>query len=52
MAMQPYKQPVHKFRECAKCKQTKPPEGGVQMNAAKWLCAQCWAARAATQKRK
>jgi hypothetical protein len=40
------KQPMHKTKECDKCKQTKPPEGGVQMSQAKWHCAACWVARA------
>ncbi len=52
MAMQPHRQPLHRFRDCDKCKKAKPPEGGVQMNPTKWLCAQCWAARAATAPRR
>lgn len=29
------------------CGREKPPEGGVQMNASKWVCATCWRARMA-----
>lgn len=47
---QPHKQPVHRFRDCTKCQKSRPPEGGIQLNAAKWLCAQCWAARAAQRR--
>lgn len=47
---QPHKQPLHRFRDCNKCLKPRAPEGGVQMNANKWLCAQCWAARAAQRR--
>jgi hypothetical protein len=40
-------QPLHKFRECAKCLESRPPEGGVEMRPGRWLCSKCWAAKAA-----
>jgi hypothetical protein len=40
------KQPVHQYKECNNCNETKPPEGGIQLNHIKWLCAACWAGRA------
>lgn len=42
------KTPVHanKLRLCNKCEELKPPEGGVQMSAARWICASCWTNRA------
>lgn len=48
MSGQPHKQPVHRFLPCAKCNETRPPEGGVQLRADKWVCAKCWARAAAT----
>lgn len=30
---------------CGKCDGDKPPEGGVQLNPQKWLCAGCWVAK-------
>jgi len=36
------KQPLHKYKECSRCNEAKPPEGGVQMNHIKWYCAGCW----------
>lgn len=38
-------QPVHKYKECAKCNERRPPEGGIQMNHTKWYCASCWTNR-------
>ena len=35
----------HKLRLCNKCEEMKPPEGGVQMSAARWICASCWTDR-------
>ena len=32
----------HKLQACNKCNQMKPPEGGVEMSATRWLCASCW----------
>ena len=32
----------HKLKFCNKCEEIKPPEGGVQMSAARWICASCW----------
>jgi hypothetical protein len=46
--MQPH---THQFKQCGKCQQDKPPEGGIQMSLNKWYCARCWANRATrTQK--
>lgn len=42
----PTAQPVHKFRLCAKCEELRPPEGGIEMNPSKWVCATCWTRRA------
>ena len=36
---------MHKFKQCAKCEENKPPEGGIQMSPNKWYCANCWAIR-------
>lgn len=41
----PSRQPVHKFKQCGKCGEMRPPEGGVDLNSSKWYCATCWAAR-------
>lgn len=38
-------QPVHKSRLCNKCEEMRLPEGGVQMNPARWICASCWTNR-------
>jgi hypothetical protein len=35
----------HKLKLCNKCEEVKPPEGGVQMSAARWICASCWTDR-------
>jgi len=43
------KQPVHKLRLCNKCEELRPPEGGIQMSAARWICACCWTKRATTK---
>lgn len=42
------KTPVHanKMQTCSKCLKEKPPEGGVEMSATKWVCASCWTNRA------
>lgn len=40
------KQPIHQFKHCARCEETKAPEGGIQMSPNKWYCAACWAHRA------
>ena len=37
---------MHRFKLCNKCEELKPPEGGVQMSAARWICAACWTHRA------
>lgn len=39
-------QPVHQFKVCARCEQHKPPEGGINMNPTRWICAACWTRRA------
>ena len=33
---------THQFKQCDKCQQDKPPEGGIQMSLNKWYCAGCW----------
>lgn len=33
---------THQFKQCDKCDQHKPPEGGIQMSLNKWYCAGCW----------
>jgi|AntAceMinimDraft_1070359.scaffolds.fasta_scaffold26814_1 hypothetical protein len=33
------------FKECGKCEEMCPPEGGIEVSAIKWLCASCWAIR-------
>lgn len=38
-------QPVHKYKLCNKCEELRPPEGGVQMNPSRWICASCWTNR-------
>jgi hypothetical protein len=35
----------HKLQLCNKCALKKPPEGGVEMSATRWLCASCWTDR-------
>ena len=40
------KQPLHKYKLCNKCEETKPPEGGIQMSPNRWYCAHCWTRRA------
>ena len=42
-------QPAHKHKECSKCKEMRPPEGGVQMNPTKWHCVSCWTNRVTTR---
>jgi hypothetical protein len=39
------KQPHHQLKECNKCKEVRPPEGGIQMSPNKWYCANCWTKR-------
>jgi hypothetical protein len=36
---------THQFKQCNKCEQDKPPEGGIQMSLNKWHCASCWVIR-------
>ena len=43
------KQPIHKLKQCNKCDEMKPPEGGIQMSPTKWHCASCWAKRLTTK---
>jgi hypothetical protein len=35
-------QPAHKFKDCAKCSTSRPPEGGIEMKPGRWVCASCW----------
>jgi hypothetical protein len=37
---------ANKMQICSKCLKEKPPEGGVEMSATKWVCASCWTNRA------
>jgi hypothetical protein len=37
--------PAHLFRDCAKCRESRPPEGGIQMSESRWMCAVCWTKR-------
>lgn len=30
------------LRPCSRCKQDKPPEGGVSLTPTKWCCFGCW----------
>jgi len=39
----------HKLQLCNKCEEKKPPEGGVQMSASRWICASCWTNRVTSQ---
>ena len=43
------KQHVHQLQLCNKCEEKRPPEGGIQMSAAKWICACCWTKRVTTR---
>ena len=36
---------AHKLQMCGKCLRDKPPEGGVEMSATRWICASCWTDR-------
>ena len=36
---------AHKLQMCSKCNRERPPEGGVEMSATKWVCASCWTDR-------
>lgn len=51
LAGNPHKQPVHQFRLCTKCGQTRAPEGGIEMGPGKWHCAECWTIRATRTKK-
>ena len=42
------KQHVHQLQLCNKCEEKRPPEGGIQMSAARWICACCWTKRVTT----
>lgn len=44
------RQPHHKLKECNKCNEIKPPEGGIQMSPNKWYCANCWTRQAIRRK--
>jgi len=37
---------MHRFKLCSKCNQEKPPEGGIEMSATRWICAACWTHKA------
>ena len=36
---------AHKMQMCSRCLREKPPEGGVEMSATRWICASCWTDR-------
>jgi hypothetical protein len=40
---------AHKLQMCNKCLRQKPPEGGVEMSATRWICASCWTNRVTSQ---
>jgi hypothetical protein len=33
---------MHPYRNCTRCAQLKPPEGGCQMHPLRWVCFACW----------
>ena len=35
------------LRACGRCERTVVPEGGVQLNPARWVCGACWIKRPA-----
>lgn len=39
-----------KLIRCSKCERERVPEGGVQLNQTKWLCASCWTLRVIRKK--
>jgi len=46
------KQPVHQFKHCSKCNESRAPEGGIDLGPGKWYCANCWALKAIKNKRR
>lgn len=38
------------FKLCSKCEKEKPPEGGIDMNPTRWICAACWVTRVTRRK--
>lgn len=44
--------PAHQFKLCGRCSQSKPPEGGIDMSPAKWICAACWTRKAVVRRDK
>jgi hypothetical protein len=43
-------QQVHQHKMCSKCESIRPPEGGIHMSSAKWICAMCWTKRTTVNK--
>lgn len=37
---------AHQLKLCSKCKNMKPPEGGIEMSPTRWMCASCWTNKA------
>jgi hypothetical protein len=37
---------VHRFKLCAKCNESKPPEGGIEVSPTRWMCVACWTVKA------
>lgn len=40
----------HPLKMCAKCKELRVPEGGIEMTQSKWICGACWALKITTRK--
>lgn len=41
---------AQRLKLCTQCEEKKPPEGGIQMNPTRWICAACWVAKATRRK--
>jgi hypothetical protein len=41
---------AQRLKLCTQCEEKKPPEGGIQMNQTRWICAACWVAKATRRK--
>lgn len=33
---------AHQFKDCMRCGQSRPPEGGVDLRYRQWICNPCW----------
>lgn len=38
------------MKYCNECKKERLPEGGVDLGRGRWMCASCWAHKAARRK--